>query len=178
VQLAARYAPAGRALVVACAGLIASAALAVAVSTICRRLTLNVTPSLPLGVYVLRPGRPPIRGELVDFVVPASIAPLIATRGYLPASYHLLKRLVGVAGDHVCIDDEAVVVEERIISRIARTDTQGRPLPPVRRMCGAVPEGLAIVAAPPPTSLDSRFFGPVPLARLTVATPLWTSSSR
>ena len=49
----------------------------------------------------------------------------------------------------------------------------GRPLP-IFSFCGDVPQGFAFVATPVPSSLDSRYFGPVPIDALTVARPLWT----
>src|SRR4051794_30753034 len=44
------------------------------------RLTRNYTPSLPLGVYLLRPGLPVSKGSLVDFEVPPRARALIAGR--------------------------------------------------------------------------------------------------
>ncbi len=66
------------------------------------RLTRNYTPSLPLGVYWLRRGLPITKGALVDFSIPPNARGLIADR-YLPAGFHLLKRVVAVDGDVVCV---------------------------------------------------------------------------
>jgi conjugative transfer signal peptidase TraF len=137
------------------------------------RLTRNYTPSLPLGVYLLRPGLPVSKGSLVDFEVPPRARALIAGR-YLPARFHLLKRVVALEGDAVCFADGSYRVEGVAISAIARRDSIGRPLPPFD-FCGKVPAGTAFVATPHPSSLDSRYFGPVPLSDLTVVTALWTS---
>jgi type IV secretory pathway protease TraF len=49
----------------------------------------------------------------------------------------------------------------------------GRPLVPAR-FCGEVRAGTAFVASPAPTSLDSRYFGAVPISTLTVVRSLWT----
>ncbi len=68
------------------------------------RLTRNYTPSLPLGVYLLRPGLPVSKGSLVDFEIPRRARDLIAGR-YLPARFHLLKRVVALEGDAVCFAD-------------------------------------------------------------------------
>jgi conjugative transfer signal peptidase TraF len=136
------------------------------------RLTRNYTPSLPLGVYWLRPGLPPIKGEIVDLAIPLSARALIAGR-YLPVGFRLLKRVVAVEGDHVCLHDRQYRVNGVKISTIAPADSVGRALP-VFSFCGDVPEGMAFVATPVPSSLDSRYFGPVPMDALTVARPLWT----
>jgi conjugative transfer signal peptidase TraF len=155
------FALATAALVTAGAGLAAS------------RLTRNYTPSLPLGVYLLRPGLLVTKGALVDFEIPAGARALIVGR-YLPARFHLLKRVVALEGDLVCFADGSYRVDGTAISTIARRDAIGRPLR-VFEFCGRVPAGMAFVATPCPSSLDSRYFGPLPLSDLTVATPLWTS---
>ncbi|MEO8211921.1 MAG: S26 family signal peptidase [Myxococcales bacterium] len=137
------------------------------------RLTRNYTTSLPLGLYWLRPELPITNGALVDFAIPLNARRLIADR-YLPARFHLLKRVVALEGDVVCLADGRFVVNGFEISVIARRDSIGRPLPKFE-FCGPVTPGTAFVATPVPSSLDSRYFGPVPLQVLTVTTPLWTS---
>ena len=154
-------------------------AAAVAASTVtasamlASRLTRNYTPSLCVGVYWLRPGVPVMRGALVDFPIPANARSLIADR-YLPARFHLLKRVVALEGDVVCLAGGQYVVNGESISQIANQDSIGRPLPAFG-FCGPVPAGTAFVATPVASSLDSRYFGPVPLSALTVVSPLWTS---
>jgi conjugative transfer signal peptidase TraF len=135
-------------------------------------LTRNSTPSLPLGVYWLRPGLLPIKGEIVDLAIPSSARDLIVGR-YLPVGFRLLKRVVAVQGDHVCLSHRQYRVNGVNISKIAPVDSVGRALP-VFSFCGDVPEGMAFVATAVPSSLDSRYFGPVPIDALTVARPLWT----
>jgi conjugative transfer signal peptidase TraF len=137
------------------------------------RLTRNFTASLPLGVYWLRPGLPVMKGEVVDFVIPPQARYLIEGR-YLPPGFHLLKRVVALEGDQVCFSDGRYRVNGGAISTIAARDSLGRPLPAFG-FCGRVPRGTAFVATPAPSSLDSRYFGPLPLGALRVARPLWTS---
>jgi conjugative transfer signal peptidase TraF len=136
------------------------------------RLTRNYTSSLPIGVYWLRPGLRPVKGEIVDLAIPSSARTLIAGR-YLPVGFRLLKRVVALPGDHVCLADRKYRVNGVTISTIASVDSVGRALP-VFSFCGDVPQSLAFVATPVPSSLDSRYFGPVPIDALTVARPLWT----
>ena len=145
----------------------------VAAALVASRLTRNYTPSLPLGVYWLHPGLPIARGEIVDLAIPRPARDLIAGR-YLPSGFHLLKRVVALEGDHVCLSNGQYRVNGQAISTIAARDSIGRPLP-VFRFCGQVPPGMAFVATAAPSSLDSRYFGPVPLDALTLARPLWIS---
>ena len=92
---------------------------------------------------------------------------------YLPASASS-KSVVAGAGDVVCIEHQLYSVNGRLISVVATTDQAGRPLPGPYHFCGVVPGGFAFLAAAGTSSLDSRFFGPVPISDLTPAVPLWT----
>ncbi|HEX3905176.1 MAG TPA: S26 family signal peptidase [Polyangia bacterium] len=150
-----------------------AASIVTASAVVASRLTRNYTPSLPLGVYWLRPRLPVSKGVLVDFPIPSNARQLIADR-YLPARFHLLKRVVALEGDVVCLTRGQYVVNDVSISAIAAHDSLGRPLPAFG-FCGPVPAGTAFVATPVASSLDSRYFGPVPISALTVASPLWTS---
>jgi conjugative transfer signal peptidase TraF len=136
------------------------------------RLTVNFTPSLPLGVYLLDPG-PPTVDDIVVFNPPPDLADFIASRHYLPADVTLLKRVVALEGQSVCFDDGRFTVDGRTIASIAPTDAHGRRLAP-SPFCGVVPQDLAVVATDAEHSFDSRYFGPVSVRDLTRARPLWT----
>jgi conjugative transfer signal peptidase TraF len=156
--------------------LAAAFALVGATAFLAAHLTRNYTASLPLGIYVLRPDLAVAKGATVDLAIPAAIRPLISERGYLPLEardFRLLKNVVALPGDHVCFVDGRYEVNGIPISPIAPRDSLGRPLSPFH-FCGPVPVGTAFVATAPPSSLDSRYFGPVPLSELTVAKRLWT----
>lgn len=130
------------------------------------RLTYNVSPSLPTGFYWLdSPEVPVSRGDVVSLKPPPPAASLLASRGYLPRGYYLLKRVVAVPGDRVCFEDCRFVVNDAVLAPIPLSDSQGRPLAP-SSFCGRIPEGSVAVATPYPKSFDSRFFGPVPMAGL------------
>jgi type IV secretory pathway protease TraF len=130
-------------------------------------------PSLLRGLYHLEPAAPPIRGAIVSFQPPARAGALIAARAYLPPSASLLKVVVALTGDGVCIDEVTFAVNGRLVGAVASRDSAGRALVPFW-FCGAVPEGQALGATRARLSFDSRYFGPVPLASLTFAVPLWT----
>ena len=133
----------------------------------------NLTPSLPRGLYVIRPVAPPRRGAVVSLPPPRDAADLIVGRGYLPPGASLLKLLVALPGDSVCIDRRSFSANHRVLGTVANRDSAGRPLVAFE-FCGEVPEGYGVVATAAPLSFDSRYFGPVPLSTLTVAEPVWT----
>jgi len=159
-------------------GVTVAAVVAAVTGLLSSQLTYNTTPSMPRGLYRLLPRRAPSRGAIVAFPVPATLAPLVAARRYLPAAFHLLKRLVAVPGDHVCLSADRYKVNGRDVSVVGRRDALGRRLPPAFPFCGEVPPGVGFVATAAPSSLDSRYFGPIPLSQLTAAEPLWITSQR
>src|SRR5450631_3272902 len=112
--------------------LIAAALITIVAGAGCRalaaRLTVNVTTSMPRGLYWLRHPGSLHRGDPVYLPVPASIRPLVDERRYLPPNFRLLKRVVALPGDHVCTDNNRYVVGDRLLSVIASRDQAGRPL--------------------------------------------------
>lgn len=158
--------------------LLAAAVLTIIAGIGCRevtsRLTVNVTTSMPRGLYWLRPRGRLRCGDSVYLAVPTTIRPLVAARRYVPLNVSLLKRVVALPGDYVCTDNLRYVVGDQLLSVIASHDQAGRPLDAFS-FCGTVPPGAAFVAAHGESSLDSRYFGPVSLNDLTRALPLWTS---
>ena len=153
--------------------LLAAAILIAAASAIASLLVWNLSASLPRGLYRREPAVVPRRGAVVCFPPPPAAAALIAERAYLPPGASLLKVIVALPGDRVCIDDGSFRANGEGFGPVARHDSAGRDLAPFR-FCGVVPAGSAFVATRAPLSFDSRYFGPVPLSSLTVVVPLWT----
>ncbi len=159
-----------------CAGL-ATVSTGAGCRALARDVTVNVTASMPRGIYRVASGHPLRRGSIVVFVPPETARRLLTERRDLPSSFRLLKQMVAVPGDRVCIDAGRYIVGGHVISAVADHDRLGRPLEPYQ-FCGVVPDGRAFVAANGASSLDSRYFGPVRLADLIPVWPLWTFSSR
>lgn len=139
---------------------------------------VNLTPSLPMGLYIER-----AQGTLVEFCPPGSAAELSAIRGYRGVGVcpdrhaPLLKPVVARQGDHVAIDAQGIRVNGAPLP-----NTQAYALDHRRRPLTSYPAGDYTVA--PNTlwvastwndgSFDSRYFGPIKVesVRLTLA-PLW-----
>jgi conjugative transfer signal peptidase TraF len=132
----------------------------------------NLSPSLPRGLYRTERGRAAALGATVAFEPPSAAVALIVERGYLPRGALLLKMVVALPGDHVCIGD-AFRVNGRLIGSVPTGDSSGRTLKPYR-FCGSVSPGCAFVATPASHSFDSRYFGPLPLHSLIPVRPVWT----
>lgn len=146
---------------------------------------LNLTPSLPCGVYREVAGVPE-RGDLVAFCLESPVwSALAEERGYLgPGSCQsglrpLLKRLVGMPGDTVLVKEAGIAVASSHMFCVwpapeRRKDSEGRPLPPRSLRPGVIPPDMGLALAPHPGSFDSRFFGLVPLASMTRVEPVFT----
>ena len=141
-----------------------------------RDLIFNATPSKPLGFYRLKKKDVFEQGDLVMFSVPAGIEELVRTRNYIPPKGHLMKNIIGGAGDTYCIHDQKFYVGDKLIGPIFATDSKNRPLPQHAAGCHKVPpEYMLIGIAEIERSFDSRYFGPVPTNTiLGIAEPLWT----
>ena len=132
----------------------------------CAGLRVNLTPSLPKGIYALCPGTPG-RGDLAVFCLEGEFADLARERGYLQAGScpsglrPLLKTLAGLPGDAIPGD-----------LRVRPADSKGRSVPSVLE-AGIIPSGMGLLLADHPGSFDSRYFGLVPLESLRRAKAVW-----
>ena len=136
----------------------------------CAGLRLQVTDSMPRGLYQLHEGGPLQIGDMVSFCLPpGEFAALALDRGYLQASNlcpsgvrPLVKRVAGLPGDTV---DTASLP-------ILPADSFNRPLASALSD-GVIPDGFGLVLAPHGGSFDSRYFGLVPLSILRRVTPVY-----
>jgi type IV secretory pathway protease TraF len=128
---------------------------------------LNISPSLPLGLYRLHPVvRPLTRGTLVIVHVP----------GWSARTVPFLKPVAAVAGEWVCRVGQALVIHGGDYGPVYDA-WRGEPLPSAiaADTCATVPPGHVFLATAAPSSLDSRYYGPIAMEQITAtATPLWT----
>jgi len=148
-----------------------------------RYIRVNLSPSLPLGLY--RPVPLPLaRNRLVSACLPPSIARLGRARSYLPPgpcpgdSAPVLKYLAALPGDIVEVSHSGVAVDDRPLRHSfgCRVDSRGRglhPVPPGRYRL----RGCYWLAAPHPKSWDSRYFGCVPRESLRKVVTPWLTTS-
>ncbi len=143
-------------------------------------LWLNLSPSLPIGVY--RSVSDPVRrGAIVVVCLPADIGAFARARGYLSAGpcpgdvERLGKIVAGVPGDTIDVDTTGVRINGRAIaaSRPLPRDTRGRELPRWRGRAVVRPGELFLLATVHARSFDGRYFGPVAVRDLVVVRPWW-----
>jgi conjugative transfer signal peptidase TraF len=162
---------------------VASSLLLAAGVTLFAGVRVNLSGSMPIGLYRVSSG-PPVKGVMVLACLPASVAMFARSRGYVPsgscpgATAPIGKVVLATAGDSVEMTGEGLLVNGRSVpnTKPLVVDAGGRSL---RRF----PDGTYVVAQDEvwlyspysKRSFDSRYFGPLPLSCvLNRVLPLWT----
>jgi conjugative transfer signal peptidase TraF len=140
-------------------------------------ILINETPSEPVGFYRIVPRSEPHyrRGMFVVFPVPPELREIVYGRHWLQDGMPLLKEVMGVRGDRVCVYADRFEINRKVVGPVFAVDREGHPLPQ-QRGCFEIQPGYFFAASQYfERSFDGRYFGPLPLAIVTgEATPLWT----
>lgn len=137
-------------------------------------LWVNLSPSLPIGVYHVVQ-RPVDRGAIIVVCLPTAIGTFARARDYLgrgpcPGGVEYLgKRVAGIPGDTIKVAADGVRINGFLIpnSRPLSKDSRGRPL--MRAEGGVVKVGeVFLLATDHPRSFDSRYFGAIAVAPVVV----------
>jgi conjugative transfer signal peptidase TraF len=168
------------------ATLFAGAAIAITtLSFLAMGLVINVTPSVPLGVYKLAPLATLHRGEYVSLCPPDTTEFRMARQaGYVPKGpcpggyLPLMKPIAALPGDRIEVGVHGIAVNGGHIplSRAFPRDGAGRALPHIAPGAYTVRPGeVWVVSHYNVRSFDSRYFGPIQIARLKASTsPVFT----
>jgi conjugative transfer signal peptidase TraF len=120
---------------------------------------VNLTPSVPLGLYVRCRGRPRI-GDYVVVSLPTQLRQFAAHRNYIPEWVLLIKIVRARAGDRVCRFGSRVWIGRHIAVWALRKDGAGHSLP-AWSGCRRLRVTELFVLGTHFRSFDSRYFGPV-----------------
>ena len=130
---------------------------------------INASTSLPLGLYKETPD---FRAPLIEFCPQEPYGSFAAGRGYRSfgncpdGAAPLMKPVVAKAGDIVDLSSWGITVNGVLLPNTApkNKDSKGRPMQPWPFGQYRVPPGFVWVASSyNPWSLDSRYFGPLPV---------------
>lgn len=139
-------------------------------------LVWNISPSAPMGLYLLSPSATIMVGDMTVTWVPPTARKLAADRQYLPFNVPLVKQVAAIEGDTVCaIGPDITVNGKRTVGRKAH-DGSGRKMP-WWSGCAKLAKGeLFLIARDQPEAFDGRYFG-VTRARYVIgkAVHLWRS---
>ena len=136
-------------------------------------LIWNASPSAPLGLY--RRSSTPIHAS--DWVLawaPAAARRIASTRGYLPWTVPIVKRVAAVSDTVVCGNKRGLWIGARLIAKRLAQDRVGRSMP-IWNECKRLTSNDYLLINHDERSFDSRYFGPVS-SRLLIEkiVPLWT----
>lgn len=138
-------------------------------------LVLNVSSSVPIGIYRLA-RRAPVVGELALVRLPAQARALAIERGYIGRASTLIKPVAATAGHVVCRAGLLVDIDGRKLATARAVDGTGRPMPEWSS-CRRLDGGQIFVLSADPKSFDSRYIGVLEsTAVLGTAIPVWTAS--
>jgi conjugative transfer signal peptidase TraF len=149
-------------------------------------LRLNLTGSLPVGLYVAAGGAP-VRGALVLLCLPPEVAAFARARGYVSRGgacpggvVPIGKPVVATPGDTISVTRTGLLVNGTPVpnSQALVLDRKGRPLP--RLAVGRYLVGwdeLWLLSSYSRLSFDSRYFGAIKVSEVRGRLrPLWTAS--
>jgi len=126
---------------------------------------MNVTASLPIGVYRVSPVHRQLRrGDLVTFTLPASLRLHRFLRSFT-------KPVAGLPGDQVCVEDSQLLINGEDYGPVL-PDAPAHALED--GVCVTVGEGYVFTASTYPRSYDSRYYSAIPLASVQRSTPVLT----
>ncbi|HDZ74499.1 MAG TPA: S26 family signal peptidase [Aurantimonas coralicida] len=139
------------------------------------KLIWNASASTPIGLYAVQPIERLEVTDLVALEAPEPLASFLAKRGYLTAGMPLMKRVVGLPGQHVCRIGVTITVDRVEMGQARETDRIGRAMPDWQG-CRRIAAGeVFLVNRQVSDSLDGRYFGPLPASSIIGrAVPLWT----
>jgi conjugative transfer signal peptidase TraF len=133
-------------------------------------LRLNLTRSMPIGLYRITRGLP-VRGATVLVCLPSDIAAFARKRGYVPhggvcahGTVPIGKVVLGVSGDTVTVLPAGLLLNGAPVpnSRTLASDHLGRSLPRLPYGTRVLGCGTLWLHSPYSAwSFDSRYFGPV-----------------
>jgi conjugative transfer signal peptidase TraF len=135
----------------------------------------NASPSVPIGLYRLRPAEHLAVTELVAIRPPEPLASFLDLNGYLPLGVPMLKRVLALPGQTVCRTGLTISVDRIEMGQARERDGRGRPLP-AWQGCLVVAAGEVFVMNwQSENSLDGRYFGLIPASAIIgQALPVWT----
>jgi conjugative transfer signal peptidase TraF len=124
----------------------------------------NASNSVPVGLYRLQPATTLTVAELVAVQPPDLLAAFLD-----------LKRVLALPGQTICRNGLTIAVDGIDLGQAQERDTRGRRLP-AWHGCRVIADGDVFVMNWQSTdSLDSRYFGPLPVsAVIGRAVPVWT----
>ena len=125
-------------------------------------LYLNVSQSLPVGLYLKIPGEK--YRHYIIYETSEEVRAIIIKNGWGDGKHTFLKKVGAIAGDTYSIDEETLIFEAagKYIGQVYEMDTVGNELPRLRGKF-KVSEGNVLPVAINARSFDGRYSGEISL---------------
>ena len=125
---------------------------------------INLSPSMPYGLYKISASASLKRGDIIIFMPPDYLKSIIYKRRWLPDGWPLMKQIGALPGDTYCINkDRQFLINGRFVGPVYKVDSQGLPLPQIDGCRTVAPDTFLPVATHILKSFDGRYFGAIPL---------------
>ena len=153
--------------------ILAVAMIAIPIAPQHRQLVVNLTASMPRGLYLLSRDRSPREHDIVVVRLTPAANDIAVSRGYLAAHHPVLKRVAGIAGDRICRFGGTVSINGQPAALARAHDRAGRALPRWHGCLRLLPRQLFVLGTAA-GSFDSRYFGVVDQSAIVgIAQPVW-----
>lgn len=142
-----------------------------------QRFMMNLTDSVPVGLYLMHYDSSIGVGDLVAFPPIGNVGEMMRSRNYISDSTPLIKIVAGVQGDEFCIDSNRnFIINGKTFGVALDADSKGQPLPRING-CATVGSEDVLVVGHSHRSFDSRYFGTVSKKIITAKlSPIWLTS--
>ena len=138
-------------------------------------LVWNASASVPTGLYLVQSRGAPAVGDLVVFEPPPPLRDWLVERSYLGTNVPLIKPVAALPGQRVCRCGVRILIDGVVVATAKNHDRMGRPLPVWQGCLHLTGDQIFVLNAAQGSSLDSRYFGPLPQSTIVGrAVPLWT----
>jgi len=136
---------------------------------------LNLSPSVPLGLYRMTPSVTLAVGDLVVFDPPQRVRTYIYGRRWLPQGWPLIKYVGALHGETYSVDENSLYINGRYVGPVYSQDDEGHPLPQITGTHTVEPGTFLPLSTHISRSFDGRYFGTVELTSIKgKALPVWT----
>lgn len=131
--------------------------------------TINLSPSVPCGIYFVIPKifqADYQKGDMVLFEVPVTIKQFMIQREYIDKNTYLLKQIQALEGDTYYVDDKAIHVNDEYVGDISTRDSLGRSIIPQYGKHHVNKGYFLPIGLNNKNSYDGRYFGEVPIKNI------------
>ena len=128
---------------------------------------LNVTSSLPRGLYMKIPCQEISRGDYIIYEPSEEVKAIIIRNGWGNGKHDFLKKVGAVAGDKFSINADTLIfeIEGKYIGKVFEKDNVGHELPKLRGNF-EVPKDCVLPIATSERSFDGRYSGTISTSQI------------